>query len=130
PLVELDPGVHAPELDVADHVVERLQADPGRRLAVLDRRAVAGQERPRVVLSVHERVDDVAIGRDRGQLDAAVFVLGPVRLGDALRAALDRLAVGLTRARDQQRDVLRRIPVPAGELGDLAVYPQATRQDE
>src|SRR5215831_2132067 len=129
-LVELHPVVHTAELDVSDDVIEKLQGDPGRGLAVLDRRPVAGEVGARVVLAVHEGVDDVAVGRDRRELDSSVLVFGPVRLGDALRAALDRLPVGLGGARDAQRDALRGVAVTARELGDLAVGTKAAREHE
>ena len=61
------------------------------RRAVRRERDVAGEVRARVVGAVDERVDVLAVGRDRRQLDAAVLVLDPARLGDAARAALDGL---------------------------------------
>src|SRR6266566_6418676 len=52
-LVELNPVVHTAELDVADDVVDRLQADTGRRPAVRPRHFLkARQERTVVVLAV------------------------------------------------------------------------------
>ena len=128
-LVELDPVVHAAELDVADHVVERLQAD-ARDVAVRRRRDVARQVRAGVLGAVHERVDDVAVGPDRGELDAAVVVVDPVRLGDAARAALHGRPVRLARARHLEGDVLRAVPVPRGEPRDLAVLAQPARDDD
>ncbi|MDF2754385.1 MAG: hypothetical protein K0S82_2768 [Gaiellaceae bacterium] len=129
-LVELDPVIHPAELDVADDVVEGDQPDPAGRLSVLDRGPVAGQVRPRIVPTVHERVDDLAVGADRRQLDTAELVLDPARLGNSACAPLDGLAVRLLRARDLQPDRLGAVPVPAGELGDLVLGAEAARQDE
>src|SRR5512133_2820890 len=70
-LVELDPVVHATELDVTDDMVERLQADARAGVAVLGRRDVAGQVGAGVLATVDEGVDHIAVGPDRGQLDAA-----------------------------------------------------------
>src|SRR6266567_7482454 len=129
-LVKLHPGVHASELDVADHVVELLQADPGIRMPVLERRAIAGQIRAGVVLAIDEGVDDVAVGRDRGKLDAAELVLDPARLGDPASSALDCGAIGAVGARYLERDVAGAVAVTAGKLRHLAVGAQAARQDE
>ena len=129
-LVKLHPGVHASELDVADHVVELLQADPGIRMPVLERRAIAGQIRAGVVLAIDEGVDDVAVGRDRGKLDAAELVLDPARLGDSAGSALDGGAIGVVGARHLQRDVAGAVAVTARELRHLAIGAQAARQDE
>src|SRR5512133_782750 len=129
-LVELDPVVHATELDVADDMVERLQADARTGVAVLGRRDVAGQVGARVLATVDEGVDHVAVGPDRGQLDAAEVVLEPVRLGDPARAALDCLAICVSGARHLQPDALRRVPVAAGVLRDLAVVAEATRHEQ
>ncbi len=129
-LVELDPLVHLPELDVADDVVDRDQADAAAGATVLRERDVAGEVGPRVVGAVDEGVDVLAVGGDRGQLDAAVLVLLPARLGDARRAPLDGGAVRGGDVRDLQRDVLRRIAVPAGEPDDLAVAAQPAREHE
>ena len=61
---------------------------------------------------------------------APELVLDPVRLADAARAALHRLAVGLARARHLQRDVPGAVPVPARELRHLAVDAQPARDHE
>jgi hypothetical protein len=129
-LVELDPVLHPAELDVTDYVIDVLQADPGSGRAVLGGRGVAGEIRARVVVAIHERVDVLAVGRDRGQFDAAEVVLDPVRLDHAPRAALDGLPVGLGRVRDRERDVLHAVAVGAGEAGDLAVRAEAARDHE
>src|SRR5688500_2829208 len=129
-LVELDPVVHPAELDVADDVVERAQSDARPSLAVFGRSAVAGEVRPRVLAAVDERVDRVAVGADRGELDAAELVLDPVRLGDPACAALDGRPVRVPRACDLERDDLRAVAVRTGEARDLAVRSEAARQDE
>src|SRR6266511_2897641 len=56
-LVELDPVVHPPELDVPDDVVDQLQAHARRRTAVCRCDLLkAGQESSRILLAVDERV--------------------------------------------------------------------------
>src|SRR5262249_37660817 len=128
-LVELDPVLHAAELDVADDVVDVDEADAAgavrRRL-----RDVTRQVRARVLAAVHEAVDDVAVRPDRGELDAAELVVDPVRLDDAAGAALHGLPVRLLRVRNAERDVLRAVAVPAGEARDLRVLAQSAREDE
>ena len=129
-LVELDPLVHLAELDVADDVVEREQADTvavSRRRFLRD---VARQVRAFVVPTGDERVHDVAVGRDRRELDAAELVLVHGRLGDTTRTARDCLVVGLARVRDAQRDVLDAVAVLVGVIGDLAARMQRARDDE
>ena len=64
-LVELDPDVHLPELDVADAVVDVQQSGRLRliaRLALLE----AGQERAAIVPALDERMDRVAVDLDAG----------------------------------------------------------------
>jgi hypothetical protein len=129
-LVELHPVVHAAELDVADHVIERLQPHARVGIAVFGHRDVAGKVRAGVLAAVDEGVDHVAVGADRGELDAAEVVFEPVRLGDHARAALNRLAVGLGGARHLEADALRCIAVPARVLRDLAVVAQAARHEQ
>ena len=130
-LVELDPLLHAAELDVADDVVDQLQAHAGVGLAVAAlERLVAGQVGARVVLPVDERVHGVAVGGDGGELDAAMLVLDPVRLGDAAGAALKRLAVGVRRVGDLEGRVLDPVAVGVGVPGDLVVGAERAREDE
>ena len=129
-LVELDPLVHLPELDVADDVVDRDQADAAAGVPVRRERDVAGQIGPRVVGAVDEAVDVLAVGGDRGQLDAAVLVLHDMRLDDAARPAGDSLAVGRRDVGHLQRDVLGRIAVLRGEADDRAVGAKAAREHE
>src|SRR5579884_3579748 len=86
-LVELDPVVHPAELDVADDVVDVREADALPGVPVLRHRDVAGQERPAVVATVDERVDRVAVRRDRGAFDQAELVLVAAGLHDAAGAA-------------------------------------------
>ena len=91
---------------------------------------VSRQVRPAVVAAVDERVDGVAVGRDRRELDAAELVLLHVRLRDSARAALDGLAVGLRRIGDGEGDVLDAVAVREHVLGDLVVAAQRGGEDE
>src|SRR5213075_1362313 len=129
PLVELDPVVHASELDVPDDVVERLQADL-LPLPVSRGRDEAGSEGAGVVAPVHERVHDLAVRRDYGELERAVLVFEPTRLGDAPGPALHRPPVRVGGTRDLQSDGAPAVTVAAGELRDLAVTAEPARQDE
>ena len=130
-LVELDPVVHPAELHVADHVVDRFQADTGRGPAVRPSDFLkTGEERTGVLVAVHERVDVLAVRRDRRQLDAPEVVLDPVGVDYAARTALHRLAIRLTCVRNGERGVSDAVPVRTGEAIDLAVPPQAARQHE
>ena len=129
-LVELDPVVHPAELDVADDVVDVQEADAAAGVAVRRHGDVAGQERAAVVGTVHERVDGVAVGRDRGALDLAELVLVGLRLHDAASAARDRLAVGLRRVGHGQRDVADAVAVLRVVLRDLVLLAQRARDDE
>src|SRR6266850_1782016 len=113
-LVELDPVIHPAELDVADDVVDRPQADTGGRPAVRTRDFLkAREEWTGVVPAVDEGVDVLAVRRDRRQLDTPEVVFDPVRVDHAARTALHRLAVRLTRVRDCQRRVLDTVYVRA-----------------
>ena len=53
-----------------------------------------------------------------------------MRLDDAARPALHRLAVGLRRIRDGERDVLDAVAVPGDVLRDLRRLPKRARQHE
>ena len=129
-LVELDPVLHAAELDVADDVVDREQPDLRLPTRCRLERDVAGEVRAFVVAPADERVHDVAVGRDRRELDTAELVLHPLRLGHALRTALHGLTVRLARVRDAQRDVLDPVAVRRGELADLVPATQRARDHE
>src|SRR5829696_1651689 len=129
-LVELDPLVHLPELDVADDVVDRDQADAAAGAAVLRERDVAGEVRPLVVGAIDEAVDVLAVGGDRGQLDPAVLVLHDMRLDNAARSASDGLVEGRRGVWHLQRDVLRRIAVLRREADDRAVGAKPAREHE
>ena len=96
-LVVLDPLVHAAELDVADDVVDRLEADASVGDRIARHCDVPGLEQARVVAATDEGVNRVAVGGDGGQLDPAELVLEGVRLDDAAGAALHGLPVGLGR---------------------------------
>ena len=129
-LVELDPAVHLTELDVADDVVDRDQAGAAAAMPVRRQRDVAGEVRPVVLGPVDEGVDALAVGRDRRELDPPVLVLDPLRVCDAARSALQRLTVGVSRVRNLQGDVLRRIAVLGRETADVAVGTNAAREHE
>ena len=90
----------------------------------------AGRDTARVVAAVDERVDRVAVGGDRRQLDAAELVLDHVGLGDAARAALDGLTVGSGRVGDGQGDVLDAVAVLEHMLRDLVVAVESGGEDE
>ena len=77
--VEVDELVHLAEPDVADAVVDLEQRQPlGRRRRRLDL-AIAGREGAVIVAPVDERVEDLAVGADRGLAEHAV--LAAVELG-------------------------------------------------
>ena len=103
---------------------------PTPRVAFRLDRHVARQERPGVVGTGNERVHDLAVGRDRRDLDAAVLVLDPLRLADAARPALGRDAIRLARVGDGHRDVAHAVAVDAGEARDLVVGGERAREDE
>ena len=107
-----------------------IEADAARRAAVRRDRLIAGQVRARVLRAVDERVDVVAVGRDRGELDATGVVLDPVRLDDAARAALHRLSIRVRRVRHGERDVADAVALRRGPPADLAVGAEAAREDE
>src|SRR5581483_7872608 len=72
----------------------------------------------------------LAVRRDRGDLDAAVLVLEPLRLPDAAGATLERNGVCGSGVRHLERDVANAVAVPAGEARDLVVRGQRAREDE
>ena len=129
-LVELDPVVHLPELDVADEMIEPQEADAGVAVAVRRDRDEAGQERAGVVGAIDERVDRVAVRRDRRALDLPELVLDGVRLGDAARAARNGLAIRLRRVGHGERDVLDAVAVLREVARDLVLLAQRARDDE
>ena len=100
------------------------------RVAVRRHRHVARLERARVVLAVDERVDRVAVRRDRRRLDRAELVLLAHRLDDAARAALHGLAVRLGRVGNGERDVLHAVAVARVVLRDVALLADGGRHDE
>src|SRR5581483_8890382 len=128
--VELDPVLHPAELHVSDDVIERQQPDAA--VAVPRCRAcdVARQVRALVGMTVDERVHDIAVRRDGGELDGAELILDRLRLEHSARAALHRLPVGLLGVRHAQRDVLDAVAVHVREVADLVPAPQRARHDE
>ncbi len=129
-LVELHPAVHLPELDVADDVVDGDQ--PGALAAVPVRRErdVAGEVRAVVLGSIDERVHVLAVGPDRRELDAAVLVLEPLRLGDPAGSPLHGLPVGVSSVRNLEGDVLRRVAMLRRKTADVAVGTNPAREHE
>ena len=129
-LVEGDPLLHRAELDVADDVVDREQvlAGPGdRRHAIGATRLVAGQEGAAMVAVLDERVDRVAVGRDRREADDAAGIAQLVRRDEALGAGLDRVLPGVLDVRDAERDVTDAVAVAAMVFGDRGVGGRARR---
>ena len=87
--------IHAPELHVADDVVDGEQPDTVVYTVRRFLRDVARQVRAFVAVASDEGVHDVAIRGDGGQLDLSEVVLQDCRLDDPSRAAGDGLAVRL-----------------------------------
>ena len=120
-----------PELDVADDVVDREQADAlvdavGRLL-----RDVARQVRAFVCVAADERVHDVAVGRDRRQLDLAEIVLER-RAARRLPRPRVRRPRGTPSAGvgDAERDVLHAVAVRGSVLADRRAAAKSARDDE
>ena len=107
-----------------------MRPTPRARGAVRRDGDVPGQVRAGVLRAIHERVDVVAVGRDRGELDSPLVVLHPVRLDDTACAALDGLAIGVGRIGDGERDVAHAVSLRRRPLADLAVRAQTAREDE
>ena len=73
-LVELDPEVHAVQLDVRDRVIERKQPDWWQRIDDCLACLIAGRIDAPVVAPLDEGVDGLAIGLDRRPTDYALPV--------------------------------------------------------
>ena len=123
--VERDELVHLAEPDVADAVVdlEQRQAAGGGRPR-LDC-SIAGREDAAVVAPVDERMEDLAVGVDRGLAERAVVALELGRGEGRHRAARRRLVPGRFDVVDRERDVVDAVAVLADVLGDLAVRASA-----
>src|SRR5512133_1350697 len=130
PLVELDPPVHLAQLDVADHVVDGLQADRRQRVGHRGPGGEPGQERPGVAGAVDQRVDGVAVGGDGRPADDAVLVLVVARLQHATGAPLGGGAVGDGGVGHGQGDVADPVAVAGDVLGDLGPGPQRAGQHQ
>ena len=89
----------------------------GRLVARLE----AGQEGPVVAVPLHEQVERVAVGGDRGELDAPVLVLDPVRGVHAAGAVRDRVPVGGRGVGDAEGDLVHAVAVAAVVVADLVV---------
>ena len=91
-LVVVDPFLHVPQLDVADHVVDADQQSVGT--VVGDAAGlVAGQEGALVAGALDEHMAGLAVGGDRRQADRAVLV------GQLVRGLAGRALHGRRRAR-------------------------------
>src|SRR4029453_13973992 len=130
PLVELDPLVHPAQLDVADHVVDSLQADRGQRGGDRGPGGEPGQERPVVAGAVEQRVDGVAVGGDGRPADDAVLVLVVARLEHAGGAPLGGGGIGGGGVGHGQGDVADPVAVAGDVVGDLGAGPQGAGQDQ
>src|SRR4051794_30081563 len=93
-------------------------------------RDVPRQVRALVRVAIDERVNDVAVRRDRGEHNLAVLVLHRLRLDDPARATLHCLPVRLAGVRDAQRDVLHTVAVETREVADLMAASERARDDE
>ena len=117
PVVERDPLVHPAELDVADHVVDRLEdplggaGGPGRAWRSGH---VSRQVGPVVAGPVDEGVPQVAVGRDRGDPHGAMLVGQVVRLFEHRRAGGARVRDALVDIGHLAGRCRRPVPVPAG----------------
>ena len=129
--IEVDELVHLAEPDVADAVVHLEQRQPaGGAWRRLDRPVARGED-ARVVAPVDERMEDLAVGVDRG--DAQNAVLATVELrgrGRGRRAACRRLAPGRLDVLDRERDVVDAVTMRPDVLGDLAVGREGRREHE
>ena len=109
--------------------LEQRQAARGlrRRLDL----AIAGREGPRVVRPVDERMEDLAVGVDRGPAQDAILAAVELgRLEGRHRATGRRLAPGGRHVVDRERDVVDAVAVGPDVLGDLAVRGQRRREHE
>ena len=130
PLVVVDPLVHVAEPDVADDVVDRHQPHVVGVLRRLGAALIAGKEGALVAVALDEQVLRVAVGRDRGQPDAAVLVLDPMRGEDPAGAVAHRVVVGGLGVGDAKRDLVDTVAVPAVVRGDVVVPRQRAGEDE
>ena len=129
--VEVAPRVHLAPADVADAVIDELQAGLARvpmRLARLDE---ARHEDPGVAVALDERVHGVAVGGDRRPNDAAVCVVETSAAAITMRAPpRDRHLERGARVFDHDRDVFDAVAVQHDVPRDLVVRHQARRQHE
>ena len=122
-LVERDPPVERPRLDVADDVVDVVQADP---LADWLGRQARGDESGAVVAVVVAAVDEgvfrLAVRADRCEAQRAVVVGQFVRFSNRRRAPCERLLVDRRCVVDREREVLRAVAVLADVGPDRRVW--------
>ena len=122
-VVVADPLVHVAEFHVAHAVVDLGEEGLAGRCHQRVRRHVAGQVRARIVGPLHQRVAGVPVGGDRGQHHLAVLVLGRVRGGDGPGPAGDRVAEGLLRGQDADRQVGHAVAVRGHVRAELPCPP-------
>jgi hypothetical protein len=127
--VEVDPLVHGVPADVADDVVDVEEAD-GVCYVILFDGLVAGEEGSRVVGTVDEGVDGVAVGGDAGGGDAAVGVGEFFRLLDAAGSPAGGFEPGLAGVVDPESDGADAVAVLVDVAGDVGVGAQGGGEDE
>ena len=128
-LVELDPGIHPAQLDVADTVIDILE--PGA--AGLERRRgrlEARQEQAAVIATLHDRVDGVAIGADRRNDDLAIGIADHFRIARRRGPALECHGMGRARILHPERHVAHAVTMQPHMLGDFAVRTKGRREHE
>ena len=133
PVVEPDPGVHLTQLDVADHVIERLEEPPrpagprGVRGRSCD---VGGSVHPVIPRPIHQRVPGVAVGGERGRTERAGGIGLVVRLDQDRRTHPAGVPHAPVDVGHLQADVQHAVPVPAMVVVEFAVRVDPTEDHE
>ena len=127
--VEFAPGVHLAPADVADHVVDVLEAH-GCGLEVGVPGAVSGEEHAVVVLALHEDVDGVAVRFDGAEHHLAVAVAANLGLEFGHGPALGRFLKALARVRHPKRHRLHAVPVLVEVGVERAAFLERRGEDE
>src|SRR2546425_1156087 len=100
------------------------------RLRLLPCGTIPGKERALVLRTLDERVDRVAVGRDRGTADRSELVLDGRGLLDPFGPALRRLLVRAVHVFDFERDVAAAISMEPDLLGHEPLRPERRGQRE
>ncbi len=132
-VVERDPLVHPPELDVAHAVVDGLEQPLRVALASADGGRpgdVPGQVGAVVLRPVDQRVPRLAVGGDRGHAHGAVVVGDVVRLVEDPRAHRPGVLDALVDVGHLQRQVDHAVAVLAVVVEDRAVGGDAAGEHE